>query len=69
MNLQSQRESDATREKLSLLKQRFDTIQQQSAGDDHVRELTLRSLKRLINQLTEEITRFEARKATRTQNA
>ena len=59
MKLESQRELDATREKLSALQQRYDAIRQQPADDEHVKELTLRSLKRLINQLTEEIARFE----------
>ena len=58
MKLESQRELDATREKLSTLQQRYDTIRQQPGDDEHVKELTLRSLKRLINQLTEEIARF-----------
>ena len=61
MNLQSQRELDTTREKLQLLEQRYETIRRQPPEDDHVQELTLRSLKGLINQLKEEIARFEGR--------
>ncbi len=61
MKLQSQRELNVTREKLKSLQQRYDAIRETPIEDQHVRELTLRSLKRLINQLTEEIARFEGR--------
>ena len=61
MKLQSQRELNVTREKLKSLQQRYDAIRESPTEDQHVRELTLRSLKRLINQLTEEIARFEGR--------
>ena len=54
---QSQREN--TQAKLLELQQLF-TRKQHEAGDTHVRELTLRSLKHRINQLTEELARFEA---------
>jgi hypothetical protein len=33
----------------------------QEPGDDHVRDLTLQSLKRRINRFKEELARFEAR--------
>jgi len=59
--LQTQRELESTREKLRLLKESYAALQQESGGDPHSRELTMRSLKRLINQLTEEIARFEKR--------
>ena len=61
MSLQSQRELEATREKLRLLEERYDANKRKEGGDDHVRELSTRSLKRLINQLKEEITRFKSR--------
>ena len=63
MMLKSLQEVTATREKLRLLQQRYDVIRQESREDAHVRELTLRSLKRLINQLQEEIVRFEGHAA------
>jgi len=66
MNLQSKRELDVTREKLRLLEQRYHVIQREPADDNHVQELTLRSLKGLINQLKEEITRFEGRATSQT---
>jgi len=61
MSLQSQRELDVTRGKLLLLEQRYEANKREQGGDEHVRELSMRSLKRLINQLKEEITRFESR--------
>ena len=65
MKLQSQREVDATREKLRLLEERYECQQREKTGDDHVRELSMRSLKQLINQLKEEIVRFESRNPLR----
>ncbi len=61
MSLQSQRELNATREKLRLLEDRYEANKREKSGDEHVRELSMRSLKRLINQLKEEIARFESR--------
>lgn len=69
MILQSQREMDATCEKLRMLQERYEMIQRQPMADQHVRELTLRSLKRMINQLQEEIVRFEGRASVRMTNA
>jgi hypothetical protein len=61
MNLQSRREVDAATKKLRLLEERYEAEKGVQAGDAHVRELSMRSLKRLINQLREEIARFESR--------
>lgn len=61
MSLQSNRELQSTRAKLQLLESRLAESQREAAGDDHLRELSQRSLKRLINQLKEEIARFETR--------
>ncbi|MEX0728549.1 MAG: hypothetical protein WEB58_18195 [Planctomycetaceae bacterium] len=61
MSLQSQRELEATREKLRLLEERYEANKREDRGDEHVRELSTRSLKRLINQLKEEIARYESR--------
>ena len=65
MTLQSTREVEVTREKLRMLQAGYEDVRRNQSGDAHIRELTLRSLKRLINQLTEEITRFESRAAIR----
>ena len=61
MSLQSQRELEATREKLKLLEERFEANQREQGGDEYVRGISMKSLKRLINQLKEEIARFESR--------
>lgn len=66
MSLQSHRELEATREKLRLLEERYEAGQREQGGDEHARELSRRSLKRLINQLKEEITRFESRDSLKT---
>ena len=61
MSLQSHRELEATRDKLRLLEERYEAEEREKGGDQHMRELSMRSLKRLINQLKEEIARFESR--------
>jgi hypothetical protein len=66
MSLQSQRALKATREKLRLLEERYEASKREQGGDEHVRELSRRSLKRLINQLKEEIARFESHTSLRT---
>lgn len=66
MNLQSQRELEATRNKLLLLEERYEANKGEQGGDQHVREISMRSLKGLINQLKEEIARFESRGVQKT---
>jgi hypothetical protein len=61
MTLQSPRELETTRAKLRLLEERYEANRRAAGGDEHVRELSMRSLKQLINQLKEEIARAEAR--------
>ena len=61
MNLQSQRELEATRQKLKTLEEQYEAAQAKSGADEHVREVTLQSLKNRINQLREEIVRYESR--------
>ena len=61
MSLQNHRELQTTREKLRMLEERYEAEMRQVRGDRHVRELSMRSIKRLINQLKEEIARFESR--------
>jgi hypothetical protein len=60
MTLQSKRELEVTREKLRGLEELYASTAASPEGA-YSRELTLRSLRRTINQLKEEITRFEAR--------
>ena len=66
MSLQSQRDLEATRGKLRLLEERYAASKREPGDDDHVRELSKTSLKRLINQLKEEIARFESHSSLRT---
>jgi hypothetical protein len=61
--LQSHRELEATRDKLRLFEERYEANKREQDGDEHVRELSMRSLKQLINSLKEEITRFESRRS------
>jgi hypothetical protein len=66
MSLRSHRELEVTYEKLRLLEERYEANKRETGGDEHVRELSMRSLKQLINQLKEEIARFKARSAVGT---
>jgi hypothetical protein len=61
MTLQSKRELEVTQEKLRGLEQQYAATLAAASENAYGRELTLRSLRRTINQLKEEITRFEAR--------
>lgn len=48
------RELEVTREKLCLLEDGYEANRREQGGDQHVRELSMKSLKGLINQLKEE---------------
>ena len=61
MTIENKRQLENTRIKLGELEQLYEKTQQDPATSAHVRELTLRSLKKRINQFKEEIIRFEAR--------
>jgi hypothetical protein len=61
MSIENQRQLANTRRKLDDMEQLYRQTQQAPAANEHVRELTLRSLKKRINQFKEEIARFEAR--------
>ena len=60
MSIENRRQWENTRAKLRELEQLYESKREES-GDEHVRELTLRSLKKRINQFKEEIVRYEAR--------
>ena len=64
MNLQSERELDNTKRKLRMLEDSYEEARADTE-DEHVREVEMESLKRLINQLKEEIARYEAHHAAR----
>jgi hypothetical protein len=61
MSIENRHQLENTRRKLKDLEQAYVKTEQNPAASEHVRELTLRSLKKRINQFKEEITRFEAR--------
>lgn len=60
MNLLGTRELEVTREKLRLLEEHYRRRPEEPAENPHTRELSLLSLKKTINQLKEEIARYEA---------
>ncbi len=65
MTLKSEFELANTRQKLRELEEHYEARRGETAANPHARELTLRSLKRLINQLKEEIAVFEAHRLAR----
>lgn len=65
MSLNSEREVANTRVKLARLEARYEVLRNDVDGSRRVRELSMISLKRLINQFTEEIARYEARHMVR----
>ena len=60
MELKDEREADVTREKLRSLELRYQKVNEDSEKDAHIQELTLRSLRSMINQMKEEIAQFES---------
>jgi hypothetical protein len=61
MSIENRHQLQNTRMKLQELEQLYANTLQGPANSEHVRELTLRSLKKRIIQFKEEITRFEGR--------
>ncbi len=66
MSLTSLPELEPTRAKLRLLEESYQAARLDVSGTAHTREIELRSLRQLINQLKEEIARFEAREVLQT---
>jgi hypothetical protein len=60
MTIENRRQLENSRKKLQELEALYVRTQQGQASSEHVRELTVRSLKKRINQFKEEIARFEA---------
>jgi len=69
MNLQSDRELEVTREKLRMLEEQYEAARNRPGTDERVRQLTLQSLKKLINQLKEEIVRYESRMSAQSRDS
>jgi hypothetical protein len=65
VNLQTERELANTQAKLLLLEEEYEAARNDSSEDEYLREVTMHSLKRLINQLKEEIARYEAHQPAR----
>jgi hypothetical protein len=63
MILQNKRQLENTRAKLKLLEDRLRDLDREPVANVRTRELTRLSLKKLVNQLKEEIVRFEAHQA------
>ena len=61
MDLKNDRELVTTREKLILLERAYVQAKERPVKNAYTREQTLHSLRGLINQLTEEIARYESR--------
>ena len=61
MTLTNSTELRHTEQRLRELKARYESLRLDPTEDPRVRKLTMLSLKRLINQLTEEIARFASR--------
>jgi len=61
MTLVNAKQFQATKEKLQLLESRCAIIRTAPTEDENARDITLRSLKQLINQLTEELARYESK--------
>jgi hypothetical protein len=67
MTIENRRQFEHTRIKLKELEELHER-KRREPGDVHVRELTLQSLKKRINQFKEEMARFEARVGSAVQN-
>jgi len=61
MSIENRRELENTQNKLRELEELYAKSRQEPASSEHIRDLTLRSLKKRINQFKEEIARFTAR--------
>ena len=60
MILKNDIELTNTRAKLARLEARYEALQNDAAEDEYIRELTMQSLKKYINQFKEEIARSQA---------
>jgi len=62
---QDERELANTREKLRLLEASYEQARLDNCGDEELREAEMESLMRFVNQLKEEIARYEALQPSR----
>ena len=61
MSIESRRELEVTRGKLKLLEDRLAALQQEPEENRRAQEWSVRSLTQAINQMKEEMARFESR--------
>jgi hypothetical protein len=61
LSIESRRELEVTRAKLKLLEERLAAVKAEPAQNPRAQEWSVRSLTQTINQLKEEIARFESR--------
>jgi hypothetical protein len=65
VDLRNERELTNTRRKLQRLEALYEADNNEAGGDEELREIEMESLKRMINQLKEEIARYEAHQPAR----
>jgi hypothetical protein len=65
MKLETREHVENSRAKIRLLEERYRANEEEASPMTEVRRLTMRSLRRMINQMTEDIVRFESRAETR----
>ena len=65
MTLRNEVELANTRAKLERLEARYEKLRSETGGDEELREVTMRSVKKYINQFKEEIARYEAHQPAR----
>jgi hypothetical protein len=63
--LRNERQLANTRAKLRLLEESCEELLRETGGDDELRDAEMESLKRFMNQLKEEIARYEAHQLAR----
>jgi hypothetical protein len=61
MSIESRRELEVTRAKLKLLEERLASVVREPEENPRAHEWSVRSLKQTINQMKEEMARFESR--------
>ncbi len=66
MSIQNNRQLENTRAKLKPLEDRLQALDSEPVSNVRTRELTKQSLKKIVNQLKEEIVRFEAHRIAET---
>jgi hypothetical protein len=65
VTLQSQSQLESTLIKLARLEARYEALRDNPAENERLRQLSMTSLKRMINQLKEEIAWFQAHHTVR----